>query len=301
MSSSERAEFANLTGLQIGFYMKRRNFWPSLLSLGAAVWGLVACRPEPRGTPRAPTELPTAVARWHFVGGAQLQQQRVAPTLATLLTGTNSDAAGERFQTNLIRALLARLGTTDPAGETVVLAPLLGDLLRYESAGEIANPGWRFTIRLPAERLSLWQSGMTRVFRLESAGRPTSWQYTNGWLTVGAGVPGGSGWLALSNGAVLAADGDLARITGGLAAHWPRATIQADLVTNQVVLRGALHFAQAPLSAGPLPAWTLPERAAHPPFSQFTAARGIGEFLGRLPWWRSLFDGHPPDQFFYWR
>lgn len=262
-----------------------------LVAVGVAAVGLTSCSSGPSGSSSSP-----AVARWRFVGGGALQSQSGAPALAALLGGSNSIPAGDRLATNLVRALCQRLGR--PAGADVaVLSPLMRDLLRHESAGEVTSTGWRITVRLPADRWPAWQKAGGTLASLSAQAAPVL-GYTNGWLTAGAGKVGGGGWLALTNGNVLVAEGDLARVVDGLAAQWPRVRVGAGFEDGKVVTRAQMDFTAPPL--GPLPEWKLPERMAHGPFSQFVAMRGAQELGGRLDWWREAFGGRPPAQLFAW-
>jgi hypothetical protein len=59
-----------------------------------------------------------------------------------------------------------------------------------------------------------------------------------------------------------------------------------------------LEFSKAPLGA--LPPWQLPEKMAHAPFTQFTAARGLSPWLRRMKWWTEIFGETSPDQLFFW-
>lgn len=273
--------------------MKRIAWLGSVMVAGVAASWLVSCSSGPQGAPAA-----ASVARWRFAGAAQLQAQTAAPALAALLNGTNSTPTADRLATNLVRVLWQRLGRPDAAGASAALAPLVRDVLRYESAGEVTATGWRLTVKLPAERWPTWQQAKDSLAALSATPAGSILAYTNGWLTAGAGAVGGTGWLSLTNGAVLAAEGDLARIFDGSPAQWPRTRVGATLEAGRVLTRAALDFSTPPFGA--VPDWKLPERMAHGPFSQFVAMRGIAEFGARLPWWRDAFGGQPPDQLFAW-
>lgn len=267
--------------------------------LGLAIVGvstgvaLVSCSSEPRRSTAV-----SSVARWHFVGATQLQTQSTAPALASILVGTNSAPTGERLASNLVSAVLRRLGHTNTPLEAGTLAPLMADLLRHESAGEVAGSGWRLTVKLPSERVAAWQGAGSLLGGLTGSAGSAVLGYTNGWLTAGAGTVSLSSWLTLSNGAVLAAEGDLAKIFNGSRDNWPRIQVEASLQAGKVITRAGADFLKPPLR--PLPAWKLPDRRAHGPFSQFAAARGISSLGGRIDWWREAFAGQPPDQAFWW-
>ena len=273
--------------------MKRITCLGLVVVAGVAAGCLVSCSSAPlRSTATSP------VARWHFVGAAQLQSQTLAPALAAVLNGTNSAPAADRLATNLVRVLWQRVGGREEAQATAVLAPLMRDLLRYESTGEVTANGWRLNVKLPANRWPQWQQAQGALAGLSVGTTGTVLSYTNGWLTAGAGGAVGAGGPALTNGAVLAGEADLARIFGGATAPWPRARLGASLVGGKVLTQASLDFSTPPIKA--LPAWRLPERMAHGPFSQFVAVRGIDELAGRVNWWRESFGGHPPDQMFAW-
>jgi len=283
-------------GPKIDTIMKRMR-WLTMGAMGALAGVtavcLVACSSGPRHAAVGST-----VARWHFVGATQLQSQSTAPAVASLLKGTNSGPAGERLATNLVAALMQRLGRTDGARMKAALAPLMLDLMRHESAGDVATTGWRLKLKLPPERWSAWQNARTVLGELSGATTATVLTYTNGWMSASWGSLSVPDWLSLGNG-VFAAEGDLTRIFDGTAsANWPRVQFGATLEENTVISRASLDFQQPPLT--PLPAWKLPERVAHAPFSQFTAVRGISQLAARIDWWREAFAGHPPDQMFWW-
>jgi len=288
-----RGELPRLAGRKFEILMKRIRWMGWVLAAGLAAACLVACTSDFRGGSATAT-----VARWRFVGATQLQTQSIAPALASLLTGTNSGPTADRLATNLTRVLLQRLGRSDVPAATAVLAPLLADVFRHESAGEVGAKGWRMTVKLPAGRWSAWEQAGGLLGGLTENATGAVLAYTNGWLNVGGGSVSGAGWLTLSNGAVWAAEGDLARIFHGAAEDWPRARLGVSLEGGRVVTRASLDFLKNPLS--PLPEWKLPERMAHGPFSQFAAARGVSRLAGRIDWWREAFAGQPPDQVFWW-
>jgi len=275
------------------FLMKQSQRWYGFWLAGLSAAWLVSCS---RGPQSAVPE--HRVARWHFAGATQLRLQSAAPAVLAALQATNAGPTGERLATNLTRALLRRLGRPDSPAAAASLAPLVLDLLRHESAGEVMSSGWRLTMKLPAERWPAWQQNRGAVGALVGATNDLLLTYTNGWLTAGAGALKGQGWLALSNGAVASAEGDLARIFDGSPKQWPRVKVAAVVEEGRMVTRATADFAEPPL--GPLPEWKLPVKTAHGPFSQFAAVRGISGLAGRVDWWREAFAGQPPDQMFWW-
>ena len=121
--------------------MKRIHWLGPVVALGLVAVGLVACSSGSLAGSAA-----TSVARWRFLGATQLQGQSKVPALAAAFSGTNSSAVGARLATNLTRVLLQRLDRPDADAALKTLAPLMLDVLRNESAGEIAATGWRLTV-----------------------------------------------------------------------------------------------------------------------------------------------------------
>ncbi len=273
--------------------MKRIHWLGPLVALGLVAVGLVACR---AGSLAGNATIP--VARWRFLGATQLQSQSKVPALVAAFSGTNAGAVGARLATNLTRVLLQRLDRPDADGALKTLAPLMLDVLRNESAGEISTTGWRLTVKLPSERWPAWQQSGNALLSLRGPATGGVLSYTNGWLTTGSGAVAGKGWMTLSNDVAFAGEGDLARIFNRSSTEWPSVKISAGLGEGSVTTQATLDFSEPPL--GPLPAWKLPEKMAHAPFSQFTAVRGVSRVAGRLDWWREVFAGQPPDQIFCW-
>ena len=163
-------------------FMKRIHWLGPLAALGLVAVGLVACSSASRVG-----AAPARVARWRFLGATQLQGQSKVPALAAVFSGTNSAAVGARLATNLTRVLLQRLDRPDADAALKTLAPLMLDVLRHESAGDITATGWRLTVRLPADRWPAWQQSGPALFSLGGSANSGVLTYTNGWLTTGSG------------------------------------------------------------------------------------------------------------------
>jgi hypothetical protein len=88
------------------------------------------------------------------------------------------------------------------------------------------------------------------------------------------------------------------RLPLGNAFDWPRLTLEASGRATNVVLQGKLAL-HRPWTV-PLPAWNPPTTLMRDPVISFTAARGVNDLLGRLPFYQRLALTNPPSQLFFW-
>lgn len=130
---------------------------------------------------------PDLLARYHFIGASSLATN----TNAAKLTGIFSLPASVEFKDEILRKLARVPGELLPGGpkadSSVLLRPLLDDLLKAESLGEVrrgTNEGeFFFAVQLGEERARVWDSTLSGALAgwAGKKTKPVEWETFRGW------------------------------------------------------------------------------------------------------------------------
>jgi hypothetical protein len=289
-------------------------------------------------TPVLPVMKP--VVRLHWIGKAQLASQTNAAVLVRVWNRPESSRLETQTLDKLARVPWAgSSGDTNPAAiSPALLRPLLDDLVAHEfyfGINQAANGfrEWVVAVRLNDARAGLWETNLAAALKAMTGIRPKpslrahGWSLTRRekpglielvrageWTIVGAAtdrnalledflarLQNGRGPFELSGtNSLVEAEVNLAEFSkcGSCPEPLPKIHLVLNGEGENVISRGRLEFPQ-PLSLD-LPAWTIPTNLIHDPLASLTAIRGIGRWLERLPAWKSLGFGPPPNQICFW-
>lgn len=141
---------------------------------------------------------PDLLFNYHFVGTSQLFKDTNSATLKKAWELPDSIA----LRNNVLEKLASTPGRLLPAeaggltNSAALIRPLLDDLLAVESLAEIRRgtnaPGEVvFAIRIPKERIGLWETNLQKVFAgfTKSEARKATWEKFNGWEVKQATTP----------------------------------------------------------------------------------------------------------------
>jgi hypothetical protein len=281
------------------------------------------------------------IARIHFAGAERISADPNSRAFTNEFCSSEARALENQTLDKLARAPGAwfRSKITAGAGDGAErLRPLLDDLLRSEWVFEMrdttnGSPEYALAIRLPGDRVKLWQENLQNVIRswtkLPAQKIPGGWElkkhqppnllrttYQGGWLVIGCGqneLPltrekiqevGGPVWAVKSpvndNGWFSANVNwpRLAQLFPVLAKlNFPKTQLQVTGVNGNLQLNGKFDLAQ-PLS--PLEKWRMPTNTVHQPFVSFTAARGFASRLEKESWAQPYEISPTPNQLFVW-
>ncbi len=272
------------------------------LLLGALVVGCT------RGSgPATDADAADLLVRWQFAGTTQLAGDTHGATLRAV--------GAEPATRALVSHTLERLAA---APVTRPLAPLLNDLLQYESLvqarGQPERPEWTLALRLPPERAAVWLSTWTNTAAAwERARMPVV--RAGDWIVAGVGeeplagfetvrqrlVKNGRPGAPHEPGAWLEVEADLARLAPALGLPtnltWPRLHLALAGQGEQVRTVGRLSY-DRPLEL-PLEPWRIPTNTIRDPLISFTALQGVRPWLAAHPLVREL-ELPAPNQIYGW-
>jgi hypothetical protein len=264
------------------------------------------------------------LARVHFKGFDQLAAGTNAATLQQIWkmaqTGALRSVALDKLAPAVLKTVLG--GGSDPAS-IALIRPLLEDLARGESILELVErpghaPAWTLAIRLEEQRRNVWRDNWGKLFQ----GAKTQ-------PGVFAVAPGANSWIVVGHDSGAVAEGKintpLWREAGALSktpsgTHWLKADADWPHLTNSIPslawlalprlnvaieakgdgLRTEARLTYAKPQNWALETWRLPTNSIRDPLVSFTAARGIGSWLGRQPWFREMGLDAVPNQLVAW-
>jgi len=266
------------------------------------------------------------VARIHFLGGDKIAADPNSRSFTNEFSSPEARAFGAGALDKVSRVAAAWFKPASGAGNSqALLRPLLDDLAKSEWVLEIKDgarsPEYALAIRLHASRAEAWAKDLQAVAQ--------SWSGS-------AVVPGKDGWEAKKQNPAghlrFSRAGDWVVIdcgpdaltlqegivpvgpeTNWLSANvdWPRLAqlfpslrefdlpkFAFEMTARDGYFRfnGKLNLSQ-PLTSEP---WRMPTNYIHQPFVSFMAARGIGPWLARQPWFRPYLVQPQPNQVFVW-
>jgi hypothetical protein len=140
------------------------------------------------------------LARYHFLGAAQLERNPAAAKLKELWNLPESRRLAEQTLQKLAHAPKTFYGdqitpTQDERG-AAILRPLLGDLFDHESFLQVRGPAartaeWTLLAHLPPDRLKAWSAGLSELTPLWNLGRPATIAVEGfaGWEIKGSKMP----------------------------------------------------------------------------------------------------------------
>ncbi len=244
---------------------------------------------------------------WQLPETGELRSQalnKLAPALASFLSGTTASTNGDV-------AALAR--------------PLLDDVLQSETIFEVIDrtnrpPAWTLAIRLDSQRHTVWQQNGEKLIASRDPGNSSilaSKTATNSWFLLGGDN--------VTLGSATQIDTPLWRSAAELPSqsmgtHWCRANVDWPRLTNTVPLLASIplprfdimilgkgeglrteaHFHLTEPMRSELEPWRLPTNTIRDPLISFTALRGIGGWLDKQEWFRSMGLDAAPQQAVAW-
>ncbi|TAL03208.1 MAG: hypothetical protein EPO07_06540 [Verrucomicrobia bacterium] len=293
-------------------------------------------------TTSAPATLPVReVSRLHWLGKRQLG----SATNSTLLAVWRLPESARLEAHILDRLALApwRLLKSDTAtngAPTVLLRPLLQDLLDEEVYAEVFHPTnqpaqFTLAVRVSAERGELWRTNLATVVASLTGVQPAA--QGGGWSAASTNRPAhfelarkGDWTVVLISSDLKATMSDaLARAESGRAAfsktgtdNFLAAELDLDRLADVVAFNRALatNLPRVSLALGcpasnvvttatlefpqplglTLDPWRTPTNLIHGPLHSFTAVRGVQSLLGSSALWKNYGSGDAPNQAFFW-
>lgn len=274
------------------------------------------------GKADAPASRPTSSAsatnaappllKFHWVGKKQIVAANVATNFLALWNLPESARLEEQTLDKLAAAPW-RLWATNVAvsnAPTAQLRPLLADLVQEEfyleaQAGSNQSADWLLAVKLPAERVPVWQTNLSQVlaslfpgtaasgsgsdFRFQTADFSLDFRLSGAWtlLAFGAAPERTAGLLLATNlpafapgsNQWIAAEVDLACLQQYLGwnrnppAPLPRLTLS--LVGDQSDIRTTADLFFANPWRGDLDAWNIPTNLIYDPLIAFSAVRSV--------------------------
>jgi hypothetical protein len=283
---------------------------------------------------------PDLIAQIHFVGAGPIAADTNSCAFTNLWCSPEARALREQTLNKLSHAPYAWFKSRIAAGggeEAEKFRPLLDDLLKSEwffEARDATNgaPELALAIRLDSERAQLWQTNLAGVLeswaKLPVEKRQNGWQLkkhlppdlvrlvcAGDWVVLGWGqdelplndeilqrlhdpkrpVPAAGGYW-------LDAEIDWPRLARWFSLFEPLGLPETQLRVvgreDGLQLDGKFVFAEPP--AVTLEPWRMPTNAMRPPFTSFTAARGLAPWLEKRDWAKPFEIQPVPNQFFVW-
>jgi hypothetical protein len=156
------------------------------------------------------------LVEWHFTGTRNLEANKELKAFREVLNQPETAQLRDAGLDGFARHVAARFTHTNPsnadAAVIALIRPLLPDLLESESVFELSAKGadsadWALAIRLPSNRVELWNTNLwklTRSARLNSPGFATIGE-NHGWMTEGKegyhlAVSQNKDWLLIEGG-----------------------------------------------------------------------------------------------------
>jgi len=255
------------------------------------------------------------VARVHFLGASRIAADTNATAFAPEFSSNEARALESEAATKLSAWaagwLSQTIGTTVPDGATK-LRPLIDDLQRSEwifeqHADANGQSDVIMAVQLDDAHAQTWQGNLAPFF----AGAKNHFDTLRSqrWLILYYGVkPLATAdvdqliqALKADNNRWLTMDIDWPRLTQLVPAlrgfDFPRFAFQVVAHDGNFQIDGKLSLSQ-PLPS--LPRWHIPTNTIHAPFISFTAARGIGPWLGKQDWFRPYLLEPQPEQMCIW-
>lgn len=315
-----------------------RFLWPWWTALTAwVVLVATGCAPKTPAEPPSELWLRVHAAGGRALAGdtnaAVLRQLAVLPASRELAEALMPKVLGALVQH------LARSTNPPPAGTIELLRPLLDEALQHEFILECHGrtnevTAWLLAVALEGDQPRQWEDayrGLVERLALGEArklpgrsfggwnlrqpdGRVFDYLEIGKWVIVGTGTDrqpmlGVLRRLNERGYAVPPLEGTWLRVeveVERFARHWPwnttwdwpRLALEVTGRETNVFVRGKLTL-RKPWEA-PLPAWTVPTNLIRDPIISFTAARGIHDVLGGLPFYQRLALTNPPNQIYFW-
>lgn len=285
------------------------TFAVALLATGC---GKTDSQPPIGAPPVAATNAGAAFLKFHWVGKKQIVAANVATNFLALWNLPESAKLEEQTLDKLAAAPW-RLWATNVAvsnAPTAQLRPLLADLVQEEfyleaQAGSNQSTDWLLAVKLPAERVPVWQTNLSQVLaalfpgtaasisgselRFQTSDFSLDFRPRGAWtlLTFGAAPERDAGLLPATNlpafapgsNQWIAAEVDWVRLDQALHLNWPlparfpRATLA--LVGDQSDVRTAVDFFFPTSVGGSLEAWNIPTNLINDPLIAFSAVRSV--------------------------
>ncbi|MSU62900.1 MAG: hypothetical protein EXS31_10975 [Pedosphaera sp.] len=297
--------------------------------LGAFV--ITGCQKSKDSAPSATTpivKVERILARVHFKGFQELSTGTNATTLREVWqlaeTGELRSQALDKLAPALASILSGMPASTNDDNAALV-RPLLDDVLQSESILEVIDrtnrpPAWALAIRLDSQRSTVWQENAKKLIANRDPSNSTilaSMTATNSWFLLGSD--------SVTIGSATQIDTPLWRSAAELplqsmGTHWCRANVDWPRLTNTVPLLAAVplprfdimifgkgeglrteaNFHLAEPMHSELEPWHLPTNTIRDPLISFTVLRGIGGWLGKQEWFRSMGLDAVPQQAVAW-
>lgn len=292
------------------------------------------CWKKPAATPSPPPRAATAgpVFRLHFVGLGHLATNASGAKLNALLNTPEAVTARKQIHDRLAVSLPGTLfgATTNNPNASALLRPLLDELAASKflfEAHDAQGETWMLTVFLNAGQRTHWSTNLWQAVGSQPVTLPAMTDRTSAWSArTAAGhlftVASFDDCLMVSKSALnaplpssptpgkhpaLSANlvdlaADLARLQPVLdlpkAVVWPHFSVSVSTKDDALRSEATLKFANA--TPWKLDAFRLPTNSVRDPLISFTAVRGFGDWLARVPEFKQWELKSTPNQLFTW-